>query len=59
VSKNFEALIVKRGKDAGIIAMYLKVYNSLMATNYEFTSRANEARLDAAIDKFINYNSLV
>lgn len=51
VSKNFETLIINRGKDSGIVVMSLKEYNSLMATNHELSSKANERRLDAAIEK--------
>ena len=50
VSKNFETLIINRGKNSGIVVMSLDEYNSLMATNYELSSRANEKRLDSAID---------
>lgn len=51
VVKNFETLIINRGKDKGIVVMSLQEYNSLMATNHELTSRKNEMRLDAAIEK--------
>lgn len=51
VSKNFETLIINRGKDAGIVVMSLEEYNSLMATNHELSSRTNEMRLDSAIEK--------
>lgn len=51
VSKNFETLIINRGKDSGIVVMSLQEYNALMATNNELSSRANEKRLDAAIEK--------
>ena len=51
VVKNFENLIMNRGKDAGIVVMSLQEYNSLMATNHELFSRKNELRLDAAISK--------
>ena len=51
VAKNFETLIINRGKDSGIVVMSLQEYNSLMATNHELSSRKNELRLDAAIDK--------
>jgi antitoxin YefM len=57
VAKNFETLIINRGKDSGIVIMSLEEYNSLMATNYELSSRANEKRLDSAIDKFRNGKS--
>ena len=51
VAKNFETLIINRGKDSGIVVMSLEEYNSLMATNHELSSRKNEERLDAAIEK--------
>jgi antitoxin YefM len=51
VAKNFETLIINRGKDSGIVVMSLEEYNSLMATNYELSSGANEKRLDSAIEK--------
>ncbi len=51
VSKNFETLIINRGKDNGIVVISLEEYNSLMATNHELSSRKNEIRLDSAIDK--------
>jgi antitoxin YefM len=51
VSKNLETLIIKRGKDSGIVVMSLEEYNSLMATNHELSSRKNELRLDSAIEK--------
>ncbi len=57
VAKNFDTLIINRGKDSGIVVMSLEEYNSLMATNYEMASRANEKRLDAAIEKLKNGNS--
>lgn len=51
VSKNFETLLVNRGKDSGIVVISLEEYNSLMATNHELSSRSNELRLDSAIEK--------
>lgn len=51
VAKNFETLIINRGKDENIVIMSLDEYNSLMATNHELSSRKNEMRLDAAIEK--------
>lgn len=57
VSINFETLIINRGKDSGIVVISLEEYNSLMATNYELSNRANENRLDAAIEKFKNGKS--
>ncbi|WCC46294.1 type II toxin-antitoxin system Phd/YefM family antitoxin [Tenacibaculum finnmarkense] len=54
VIKDFETLIINRGKDAGIVVMSLQEYNSLMATNHELSSRKNELRLDSAIDKLKN-----
>lgn len=57
VAKNFETLIINRGKDSGIVVISLEEYNALMATNYELSSRINEKRLDAAIDKLKNNQS--
>ena len=51
VAKNFETLIINRGKDDSIVVMSLDEYNSLVATNYELSSRKNELRLDSAIEK--------
>ena len=57
VAKNFETLIINRGKDSGIVVMSLEEYNSLMATNHELSSRTNEMRLDSAIQKLKNGKS--
>jgi len=57
VSKNFETLIINRGKDSGIVVMSLEEYNSLMATNYELSNKTNENRLDSAIEKLKKGNS--
>ena len=51
VTKNFETLIINRGKDNGVVIISLDEYNSLTATNYELSSRVNEKRLDSAIGK--------
>lgn len=51
VSKNFETLIINRGKDNGVVIMSLNEYNSLLATNHELASKSNETRLDSAIEK--------
>ncbi len=51
VAKNFETLIINRGKDSGSVVMSLEEYNSLVATNHELSSRKNEMRLDSAIEK--------
>ncbi|MDH1601869.1 type II toxin-antitoxin system Phd/YefM family antitoxin [Empedobacter sp. GD03739] len=51
VTNNFETLIINRGKNSGVVIMSLEEYNSLMATNHELSSRKNEERLDAAIEK--------
>lgn len=56
VIKNFETLIINRGKDSGIVIMSLEEYNSLMATNHELSSRKNEKRLDSAIEKLKKEN---
>jgi len=54
VAKNFETLIINRGKNENIVVMSLDEYNSLIATNYELSSRKNEMRLDSAIEKLKN-----
>jgi len=59
VVKNFETLIINRGKDSGIVIMSLQEYNSLMATNHELSSRKNELRLDTAINKLKNGETLI
>ena len=51
VTKNFETLIINRGKDNGVVIMSLDEYNSLTATQYELSSQLNEKRLDSAIQK--------
>jgi antitoxin YefM len=51
VTKNFETIIINRGKDSGIVIMSLEEYNALNATNHELSSKLNEKRLDAAIEK--------
>jgi antitoxin YefM len=51
VTENFETLIINRGKDQGVVIMSLDEYNSLNATRHELSSRKNEQRLDAAIQK--------
>lgn len=52
VDKNFDTLIINRGKDRGIVIMSLDEYNSLQATQYELSSAANVKRLDSALEKF-------
>jgi antitoxin YefM len=51
VTQNFETLIINRGKDNGVVIMSLAEYNSLCATQHELSSKENERRLDAAIEK--------
>ena len=51
VTQNFETIIIKRGRDTGVVVMSLEEYNSLCATQHELSSKANEKRLDAAIEK--------
>ena len=51
VTKNFETLIINRGKDTGVVIMSLDEYNSLKATYHELSSKRNEKRLDSAIEK--------
>jgi len=51
VTENFETLIINRGKDNGVVIMSLDEYNSLSTTQHELSSKANEKRLDSAIEK--------
>ncbi|MFH0756708.1 MAG: type II toxin-antitoxin system prevent-host-death family antitoxin [Bacteroidota bacterium] len=51
VTKNFETLIINRGKDNGVVVISLDEYNSLTATQHELSSKVNEHRLDSAIEK--------
>lgn len=51
VTENFETLIINRGKGNGVVIMSLAEYNSLLATHHELSSRRNEERLDAAIQR--------
>ena len=59
VTQNFETLIINRGKDNGVVIMSLTEYNSLCATQHELSSKENEKRLDAAIDKLKSGNSSI
>ena len=51
VTDDFETLIINRGKGRGVVVISLDEYNSLTATQHELSSKKNEARLDAAIEK--------
>ena len=51
VTQNFETLIINRGKDNGIVMMSLADYYKICATRHEWSSKANEQRLDSAIEK--------
>lgn len=51
VTKNFETLIINRGKDSGVVIISLDEYNSLCTTQHELSSKSNEKRLDSAIAK--------
>jgi len=51
VTKEFETLIINRGKDSGVVVISLDEYNSLTATQHELSSKKNEERLDSAIEK--------
>ena len=51
VTRNFETLIINRGKDTGVVIISLDEYNSLNTTRHELSSKENERRLDAAIEK--------
>ena len=57
VTDSLETLIINRGKDNGVVVMSLDEYNSLTATSHELSSKANEKRLDSAIEKLRNGSS--
>jgi antitoxin YefM len=57
VTKNFETLIINRGKEDGVVVISLEEYNALQATQHELSSALNEKRLDAAIAKFRSADS--
>jgi antitoxin YefM len=57
VTENFETLIIHRGKDNGVVVISLEEYNSLRATQHELSSKANEQRLDSAVEKLKNSSS--
>ena len=57
VTRNFEILIINRGKDTGVVIMSLEEYNSLKATYHELSYKINEQRLDSAIEKLKNGSS--
>jgi antitoxin YefM len=44
VTKNFETLIINRGKDSGVVIISLDDYNKLKSTNHELASKTNEKR---------------
>lgn len=54
VTKDFETLIINRGKDAGVVIISLEEYNSLTTTQHELSQRKNEERLDRSIEKLKN-----
>lgn len=54
VEKNFETLIINRGKGKGVVILSLDEYNALQTTQHELSSSANVKRLDSAISKFAN-----
>lgn len=58
VTDNFETLIINRSKNSGIVIISLSEYNSLCATQHEFSSKENESRLDSAIEKLKGGNSI-
>ena len=57
VTKNFETLIINRGKDNGVVVISLTEYNSLCSTQHELSSNKNEKRLDSAIEKLKSNSS--
>jgi len=58
VTDNFEPLIINRGKNTGVVVISLEEYNSLNASQHELSSQKNEIRLDTAIEKLKQGNTL-
>jgi len=58
VTVNFEPLIINKGKNTGVIVISLEEYNSLNASQHELSSQKNEIRLDTAIEKLKQGNTL-
>ena len=52
VSRDFETLIINRGKNKAVVVISLEEYNSLLASQHELSSKANQKRLDEAIEQF-------
>jgi len=46
VTQSFETLIINRGKDTGVVIIFLEEYTSLITTQQELSSRINQQRLD-------------
>lgn len=51
VTRDYETLIINRGKDNGVVVISVEEYNSIRATEHELSSRLNEKRLESAIHK--------
>jgi antitoxin YefM len=58
VTVNFEPLIINKGKNTGVVVISLEEYNSLNASQHELSSQKNEIRLDTAIEKLKQGNTL-
>jgi antitoxin YefM len=51
VTRDYETLVINRGKDIGVVIISVEEYNSIKATEYELSSKINEKRLESAIGK--------
>jgi antitoxin YefM len=51
VMNDFETLVINHGKNDGVVIISLADYNAILATQHELSSKENERRLDAAIEK--------
>jgi len=58
VTVNLEPLIINRGNNTGVVVISLEEYNSLNASQHELSSQKNEIRLDTAIEKLKQGNTL-
>lgn len=59
VTQSFETLIINRGKDSGVVIIYLEEYNSLKSTQHELSSRINQQRLIESIEALRSGKKLI
>jgi antitoxin YefM len=58
VNDNSEVVVVSRSKGKNVVVMSLEEYNSIQETLHLVSSKANQKRLDAAIEEMQSGKSL-